>query len=199
MEAALTFIPFRRRQPTGGVRIIDGREVLKVYKDPLFEDFTIYKTRLGRPSFWESDPAKVQKLIDAFKNGHKIENACFYAGITPDAWLRFNRAYPAFRSVMKACMAQTSFRAMNSLQESLPQKPELAFKYIEKRGDFNFESDEKEKPVQPTVAVVQINNNNNNDREIEERARAIASYLLPESAGEGAGESNDRVAQEVQG
>jgi hypothetical protein len=75
-------------------------------------------------------------------------------------------------------MAQTSFRTMNSFQEAIPQKPELAFKYMEKRGDFNFESEDKEKPVQPTVAVVQINNNNNNDREIEERAREIADELL---------------------
>lgn len=200
MEGSVKYISLPAVTAPGAVKIYEGREVVQKFTDPLFGDFRVLKTGGHRVGFWEDHPVKVQKLIDAFKSGHNIKNACIYAGITHDAWLRFLAAYPAFRGIKEACEASTSFGAMNTVQEGLRTKPDLAFKYIEKRGDFNFETRkvEEEKPLQPTVNVgVQINNNLN-DGAIQEQARAEAADILSEGAGEGEGAGDARVAEAVQ-
>lgn len=186
MESAIAIIPFGKVTAPGAVKVYEGREVAHTFKDPLFGEFKVYKTEGHRAGFWEEDPSKVQKLIDAFKAGHNLKNACFYAGVQERAWYRFLDAYPVFRQIKEACEAHTSFGAMNTVQEGLRTKPDLAFRYIEKRGDFNFDTRkvDDEKPLQPTVQVgVQVNNTINNESKIEERARIRLAARVSERAG----------------
>lgn len=206
MEGALTYIPFPARGAAPrAVTVVEGREVLKVFNDPLFGDFKVYKTGGHQLGFWESDPTKVQRLVDAFKAGHNLKNACIYAGVQERAWYRFLEAYPAFRQVKEACETHTTFGAMNTVQEGLRTKPELAFKYIEKRGDFNFDTRkvDEEKPLQPSINVgVQVNTNiSKNETQIEERSRVRLAQRLSERSGSGVepAERMVEVAGGVQG
>ena len=113
-----------------------------------------------------------------------MKTACVYAGISTKAWERFTLAYPEFRAIKEACEAQTTFRTMNSFQESIPKRPDLAFKYMEKRGDFNFETKQvdDDKPLQPTVAV-QINNTvNGNESAIQDFFDRRRTRRVPEQS-----------------
>lgn len=189
MESALTVIPFGKITAPHAVKIYEGREVVKVFTDPLFDDFRIYKTGGHRLGFWEEEPSKVQKLIDAFKAGHNLKNALIYSGVKEMAWYRFIELYPAFRDIKTACEANTSFGAMNTVQTGLKENAHLAYRYIRERGDLNFIPAKvgDEKPVQPTVNVgVQVNNNfDENKLEAETRTEAleILSPISAESAG----------------
>lgn len=203
MEGALTVIPLPTRPaPKSAVMVMEGREVLKKFHDPLFGEFVVYKTRGHRQGFWEEDVMKVQKLIDAFKGGHNVVNACIHAGVQRIAFYRFLEVYPSFRDIKEACESYTSFGAMNTIQTGVRERPDLAFKYVEKRGDFNFETRKKDAeppPLQPTVAVaVQVNNNIDEKRiegRIDERLTSRVSKVSASSETEG----NGSVAESVQG
>lgn len=141
MTVEISYIPLPKRIPSGKV-FISEREVAYRITDPLFGEFKIYKTYGHRRGFWENEPAKVDRLIAAFKMGHNVKNACIYAGITEDAWGRFLEAYPSFRGLKEACQAVTSLAAMDTIQTGVRTDPVLAFRYLNKRGDFNFPTGE---------------------------------------------------------
>lgn len=200
MESALTYVRFPKVTAPGAVMIVEGREVVRTIKDPLFGEFKILKSVTGRKPFWETDPSKVEKLIDAFKAGHNIKNACIYAGVSTEGWRHFNNTYPQFGQVREACEAVLSFSALKTVGEAIPKDSGLAYKYAKDRGDFNFKPKvDDDKPLQPTIVVpVQINNNIDHEK-IKDDARRIASSVIskPSQGGEGGGAH--RVENTVQG
>lgn len=201
MDGLLVYFPLKKKATaTGAVIIVDGRQHLRTYEDPLFGKFKTYKNLLGRPGFWEKDTTKIQKLIDAFKSGHNIKTSCVYAGITLRQWELFVQQYPEFRAVKEACEENTTFRTMQSFQKAIPTKPDLAFKYMERRGDFNFDTRkvDDEKPLQPTINVgVQVNNKIDNERAIEELGDTRLGIRVSERRGDMQEEGDREMAESL--
>lgn len=192
MPSAVQYSPFPKVTALGAVKLVE-KQIIKVFTDSLFEDFKVYKSSNGRPGFWEVDVTKVQRLIDAFKSGHNVKNSCFYAGITPRQWQMFNDTYPEFRYVREACESNLTFGAMESVKNGIKEKPDLAFKYVEKRNDFNFDSRkvDEERPLQPTVVVpVQINNHIDREKIKDDARRFSGGFVSEQSAGSEGGSAH---------
>lgn len=80
------------------VCVWDDREVAYVIEDACFP-FPL-AIRQSDNAWW-MDVTKVQRLIDAFKLGHLIKDARFYAGITERQWEYFNTVHPDFWAVQR--------------------------------------------------------------------------------------------------
>jgi hypothetical protein len=87
--------------PLGTTEVIipPEREIAYVIKDKYFSGFEVQKSDSG----WWMDRTKVEKLIQSFKNGYNIKEACIYTGISDRQYQYFIETHPEFCSVKEAC------------------------------------------------------------------------------------------------
>jgi hypothetical protein len=104
------------------------RDVAYVIKDPAFGELKIYQSF---KAWWVKDKLKVNKLIDAFKQGHMVKDAMFYAGITEMQYKYFTQVHPGFKEIKKGLNSMPRFRARNTMIADL-DNPKTAKWYLEK-------------------------------------------------------------------
>ena len=133
------------------LEITDGREVAYVITDACFP----FPLRIAKSSnAWWTDNGKVDRLIEAFKQGHLVRDALFYAGITRHQWEYFIEVHPDFSEIKEACEAQPTFTAMKSVNSAMVKDGNLAFKYLSKiHPKFNAPAVEAPALSSPTVNI----------------------------------------------
>lgn len=82
--------------PGGGVK---DREVAYVIHDKNVGDFAVIKS----DNAWWTDREKVTTLINCFKQGYNVKQACLYVGISRGQWDYFNDIHPDFSVVKESC------------------------------------------------------------------------------------------------
>ncbi|MCX6786288.1 MAG: hypothetical protein NTU85_00495 [Candidatus Kaiserbacteria bacterium] len=102
------------------------RQIAYTLRDIHFGDFEVVQT----DNAWWKDSAKVERLISAFKAGHIIKHACFYAGISERQWLYFNNRHPDFCRVQEVCESFQTFWAMDALNTAMRTDGRLAFRFL---------------------------------------------------------------------
>lgn len=169
-----------------------------VLQDIHHDDFVVYRSA----NAWWMNSRKVQNLIDAFKQGHLVETACYFAGITRGQWEYFNKVHPEFSGLREQIECHPMFiRAINSVAGQLELDPKLSLSYL-KSTHPKFKR-EKEKPVEPPLMqqTVQIAVSQNVDTaKIEADIARAADALLGDFRGtEGGGTQLDRQGLEAEG
>lgn len=166
---------------SGAVQI---REIAYEITSPYFETLNVLKSA----NAWWMDRGKVDKLIDAFKQGHMISTACFYAGISRDQWQYFNNLHPQFSSIIEQIEAQPQYlTAMNTITEGLATDPKLAMTFMRSRHP-KFKTEVKVETQAPVVQqTVQVAVSQNVDTtKIEEILARTAERFVSLRSGEGA-------------
>jgi hypothetical protein len=180
MEATLAYIPFhQKRAPRGAVMIVDGKEIAYVIKDRYFGEFRVQKSA----NAWWMDSRKVNDLIDAFKNGHTVKDACVYAVITRGQWQYFNEVHPEFSVVQEACESAQNFAFMNTINAN-KDDPNMARWFMEKTHP-KFNPKKADSGVlQPSVQIAVGGDLNINAGTISTAIREIAREIFaPTSRG----------------
>ena len=83
------------------------REVDYVVNDKYFSGFEVVKS----DNAWWNDKGKVELLIQSFKNGYNIDEACTFIDITYDQYRYFNEIHPDFSHVKSRCELVCSMMA----------------------------------------------------------------------------------------
>lgn len=131
-------------------KALELRRVDYTIRDVNFPDFNVLETA----NAWWNDRAKVERLLVAFKAGHMIKDACFYAGISKDQWQYFNEVHPDFSSVQEACESYQTFGAMDALNDSMRKDGHLALQFLRIRHPMYKKEEKVDTPlVQQTVQV----------------------------------------------
>lgn len=171
-----------RKMPRGVMYVITDKSFGEFYVTrAVGEDGSFY----GRNPWWV-DKGKVDRLISAFKEGHLIKHARFYAGISLDEWREFSEAHPDFARVKEICESHQTFAAVSRVNAGIREDPTLAFRYLE-RTHPKFSPKlkiESEQPLMPTMQVGAIQINQNVDTtKIEELLTAAIQVMLAERGG----------------
>lgn len=84
------------------------RELAYVINDNYFQGFEVYKPIKGKgendDNGWWADRSKVMGLINCFKKGSKVEEACSFIGISVGQYKYFIKLHPAFLTVKERCL-----------------------------------------------------------------------------------------------
>lgn len=156
------------------------REIAYVIKDAHFDDFAVYASA----NAWWMDRTKVEKLIEAFKMGHMVETAKFYAGVSKRQYQYFNELHPDFCSLIQEIKAQPVYiKAMNSVVGGLDSDPKLAMVFLRSHHpEFRSRKKGEDEVVSPVVQqTVQVAVSQNVDTtKIKEQIARIADAILIE-------------------
>lgn len=82
---------------------------------------------------WWMETGKVEKLIDAFKIGCEIDEACVFAGISINQYEYFVKVHPEFYGIKRAAKAMLDLAARNTLAEEIKRNPGAAYTHLQKK------------------------------------------------------------------
>lgn len=164
----------------------DELDPMYIIRDRYFPDFHV------RPTFqaWWKDVGKVKELIRAFKNGHSVEKAIVYAGISMDQYRYFKQMHPEFSHVKEACQSLLFLRGQEAIVGDM-DNVETA-KWFLARRDKRYrlsnpvDDDENEEAVPPPQQQVNINQgviinqNGVTAEEIQKIGRELAAEIFGE-------------------
>lgn len=94
------------------------REVAYTLSDKYFQDFEVEKSA----NAWWMDRRKVERLIESFKIGYNIIEACVFAGISIAQYKYFVQIHPEFSTVKERCEIVTGMLAESGNVELLNKK-----------------------------------------------------------------------------
>lgn len=166
------------------------RGVAYVIEDPTFDEFPVYESA---NAWWIKSRRKVEMLIEAFKQGHTVETACFYAGISKGKWQYFNEVHPEFSALVQTIKRQPMYlKAMNSVAGGLDSDPKLALAFLRSTHP-DFKRQEKvEPPAQVVQQSVQVAVSQNVDTtKIEEILKIEAQHFFVDGGTEGVADEDD--------
>lgn len=167
----------------------DAREIAYTWEDQgaknrgeqALPSFQIIKS----PNAWWMEPIKVDLLINAFKMGCNVKQACIYAGISRGQWEYFNEIHPEFSGVREAAEEVPTLIAINTIVGGL-KDPENARFWLKAR-DKRFKPGikvESDQPLAPTTNNLIITSNVDTTK-VERLLAAAAEQFLANGGGEG--------------
>jgi len=131
----------------------------------------------GRPSVMTEEVAA--KLIEAFKLDVTIEEACTYAGISPDSYHRKVNSDEGFCGEMERARQFASWKARRSVIGGIEHDPHLALKYLERKRKAEF-SPRSEIDVEGLTLADLIRQAEENRKPV--RWEDIGGYGVPQGA-----------------
>lgn len=96
----------------------EPKEVLETINDLSFPPFDVYVTTHG----WWSDVVKVKNLIEAFKKGANIIQACVYTGISREQYYYFAELHPDFYYIKELCEEYVPMRSLENIYKEITEK-----------------------------------------------------------------------------
>lgn len=90
---------------------------------------------MARPS--KQTPESVKKLEEAFAMDATVEEACFYAGISRQAYYEWIKESPELGDRFEALRNNPVLKARKTVVESL-NNPDYAFRYLERKKKDEF-------------------------------------------------------------
>lgn len=127
--------------------------------------------QVGRPQ--KIDDKTLEKLENCFAQGFTNQEACLTVGISYKTLWRYEQENPEFQERKKLLKSNITIRAKKALMKSLPERPDLALKVLER-----FQPEEYSDKSKNDGQANKINNTMivlNNLNELKERVA-----ILPE-------------------
>ena len=105
-----------------------GQSLAYTFKDPQVGELEVLATENG---WWggESGSVKLQKLIDAWKIDANDDEACFYAGISPDQFRYFRELHPGLSRIKHMCIQNLGLIAKKKFAKQV-ENGEAALPYL---------------------------------------------------------------------
>lgn len=115
------------------------------------------------------DEKMLEKLENAFAQGFTNEEACLSVGISYKTLWRYEQENPEFRERKKLLKSNVTIRAKKSLMKHLPERPDLAFKILERMqpDEYSDKNKQDQNNVNNTLVIV------NSLNELKERVAIL--------------------------
>jgi hypothetical protein len=98
---------------------------------------------VGRPSLIETNPEIVKKLEEAAELDCTIGEMCFNADISTVTYYEYIKHHPEFANRIERLRNKPIKSARKSVIESFKEKPDIAFKYLERKAHKEFAEKKK--------------------------------------------------------
>lgn len=100
-----------------------------MYEEKWIPSFPVRKSA----NAWWMDRVKIQFLIQAFKRGFNVQQACQFTGITLAQYKYFVKKHPEYLEAEEACTLTMTIHAKNNLYELLKKGDGRTTRYIAER------------------------------------------------------------------
>jgi hypothetical protein len=110
------------------------RKVLYEIDDKRFGMIPIYEAKIGRTGeAWWKDRVKVEQLLLGYRLDCKIKECRYLAGISKEQQDYFLKIHPHLCTILAAIRKEPTVKARTAVIMSFKERPELAFKYLERK------------------------------------------------------------------
>lgn len=175
---------------------IKSEDVAYVIEDKHLPPITVRKTH----NAWWSDKRKVEKLIEAFKYGATIKEACAYAVIEVYQYKYFVELHPEFSTIKDACLLRLNLIARKTIVGNL-EKPEGAYFWAQTKMRDEFGKDTQDPGNSAVARILDVIINQKEVRVsermmnvIKEKQAVVEPVEVPNQELNGTGQSDNGLS-----